>query len=100
MWRVFIFVLVYAGSSQDEAGEGAAGEESEAAVQMVLNGAVATVVYKQATAELPKEVATRKRFLDILSEFSFPGVAPIYEVSFSQCKGDECLDTVSPRNRR
>ncbi|CAL8463055.1 g2589 [Coccomyxa elongata] len=77
-----------AGSSQDEAGEGAAGKESEAAVQMVLNGAIATVVYKQATAELPKEVATRKRFLDILSEFSFPGVAPLYEAIYSSLEAD------------
>lgn len=64
------------------------GEESEAAVQMVLNGAVATVVFKQATAELPKEAAIRKRFLDILSGFSFPGAASIAEVSPELC---ECL---------
>lgn len=62
---------------------------------MVLNGAIAMVVYKQATAELPKEVATRKRFLDILSEFSFPGVAPLYEVCFSQWKEENCLKMVS-----
>ncbi len=66
-------------------------------MQLVLQGAIATVVYKQATAELPKEVATRKMFLDILSQFSFAGVAPIYEVSFSQGKGDQCLVVIPLR---
>ncbi|EIE27370.1 hypothetical protein COCSUDRAFT_11398 [Coccomyxa subellipsoidea C-169] len=65
-----------------------AGEESEAAVQMVLNGAVATVVFKQATAELSKEAAIRKRFLDILSGFSFPGAASIAEAIYSSLEAD------------
>jgi hypothetical protein len=62
-------------------GEAPSGEESEAAVRMVLDGAVAMVVFKQAAAELPKEVAVRKRFLDILSGFTFPGAASINEVT-------------------
>lgn len=50
-------------------------------MQSVLNGSVALVVFKQAIAEVPKEAAVRRKFLDILSSFSFPGVAAIYEVN-------------------
>ena len=65
-------------------GEGAEGGEAEAAVEMVLSGAVALVVFRGALAELPKEVATLARFLDVLRPFSFPGTGAIAEVRTSQ----------------
>jgi hypothetical protein len=55
-------------------------EESEEAVQQVLSGAVALLVLRQATSELPKTVATRRMFLDILKQFTFSGVESIAEV--------------------
>ena len=49
-------------------------------MEKVLSGAVALVVFRGALAELPKQVATLVRFLDVLRPFSFPGVDAIAEV--------------------
>jgi U3 small nucleolar RNA-associated protein 6 len=53
---------------------------SEEAVQRVLSGAVAVLVFRQAASELPKTVAVRRKFLDALTPFTFPGVEAVAEV--------------------
>lgn len=65
-----------AGADEEEA----AAESSEEAVQRVLSGAVAVLVFRQAISELPKTVAVRRKFLEVLEPFSFPGVDAIAEV--------------------
>lgn len=53
--------------------DGEVGDESAAAVQAVLNGAVAAVVYRSAVKAVPQSVGFRRKFLDILQPFDFPG---------------------------
>ena len=49
-------------------------EESEAAVKAVLTGAVAGIVFRQAVAALPTDLQMRQRMLQVLGDFSFPGI--------------------------
>ena len=75
-----------------EAGEGDAGE-AEAAAQAVLSGKVAEIVFRNAVDALPCTVAVRRRFLDALQPFSFPGIASIaqasYSIALALCAGDK-----------
>lgn len=68
-------------------GEAAEGGETEAAVEKVLSGGVALLVLRGALAELPREVATLVRFLDVLRPFSFPGVGAVAQVHSTCCQG-------------
>ena len=72
-------------SQMHAAGEAAEGGESEAAVEKVLSGGVALLVFRGALAELPREVATLVRFLDVLRPFSFPGVSAVAQVRCTYC---------------
>lgn len=58
--------------------------KAEAAVQAVLSGRVAEIVFRSAVDALPCTVAVWRRFLDALQPFSFPGIASIAEVGY--CK--------------
>lgn len=76
---------VFAGSgSTDAAAAGAAerdgqafaaeaGEPSGAALQAVLGGGIARIVFANAVAARPDDVELRRRFLDALSAFQLPG---------------------------
>ncbi len=48
-------------------------QESDAAIKAVLTGAVARVVYRNAVAAVPGSTAFRRRLLDMLEPFDFPG---------------------------
>ncbi|KAK9837160.1 hypothetical protein WJX81_007266 [Elliptochloris bilobata] len=76
-----------------EAAEGAEGgedgaAEAEAAVEAVLSGKVAEVVFRNAVAALPRAVAVRRRFLDTLQPFNFPGVASVAQVIYASLEED------------
>lgn len=49
-------------------------DESEAAVKAVLMGAVAGIVFRQAIAALPADLQLRQRMLQVLGDFTFPGI--------------------------
>lgn len=78
-----------------EAAEAKAGGEddtakAEAAVQAVLSGKVAEIVFRSAADALPCTVAVWRRFLDALQPFSFPGIASIAEVSYFKALASVC----------
>ena len=58
--------------------------KAEAAVQAVLSGKVAEIVFWSAVDALPCTVAVWGRFLDALQPFSFPGIASIAQVGYSK----------------
>ncbi len=62
-----------AGADGEKAEEAAEGAQSEAALQAVLGGAIARVVYRNAVAAVPGNVAFRRRFLEALAPYSLPG---------------------------
>lgn len=64
-----------ANAAGDEGDEG--NDESAAAQQAVLNGAVAAVVYRSAIKAIPGSVEFRAKFLEILAPFDFPGRAAL-----------------------
>jgi hypothetical protein len=71
---------VSGGSGAPEAGpddaadrDGQAGEPSGAALQAVLGGGIARIVFANAIAARPDDVELRRRFLDALSAFELPG---------------------------
>ena len=62
------------GSGSDGDENAAAGRaEAEAAMQAVLAGGVARVVYRSAIASVPQDLPFRARFLAALEQFQFPG---------------------------
>lgn len=60
--------------SLSEATEMQAEVQSEAAINAVLTGAIAKVVYKSAIEAVPDSIDFRQGFLKILSQFKFEGV--------------------------
>lgn len=58
------------------AGEAAA-DEAAAAVQSVLSGAVAGLVYRNALVAIPESLPFRAGFLDILRPYEFAGKADL-----------------------
>ncbi len=62
------------GSGIDGDEDAAAGRaEAEAAMQAVLAGGVAQVVYRSAIASVPQDLPFRARFLAALEQFQFSG---------------------------
>lgn len=68
--------------------DGEVGDESAAAVQAVLNGAVAAVVYRSAVKAVPQSVGFRRKFLDILQPFDFPGKKSLEDLIYSSVSAD------------
>ena len=56
-----------------QAGAAEAGEPSGAALQAVLGGGIARIVFANAIAARPDDVELRRRFLDALAAFQLPG---------------------------
>ena len=56
-----------------QAGTAEAGEPSGAALQAVLGGGVARIVFANAVAARPDDIELRRRFLDAFSAFQLPG---------------------------
>ena len=54
-------------------------QAGQAAIQMVLNGAIAKVVYKSAIQAIPHSLDFRYSFLKLLSQFKFEGIAAIQQ---------------------
>ncbi|DBA99850.1 hypothetical protein WJX77_002505 [Trebouxia sp. C0004] len=54
-------------------------QAGHAAIQVVLSGAVATVVYKSAIQAIPHSLDFRYSFLKLLSQFKFEGIAAIQQ---------------------
>ena len=54
-------------------------QAGHAAIQLVLNGAVAKVVYRSAIQAIPHSLDFRYSFLKILSQFKFEGIAAIQQ---------------------
>ncbi|KAL0037943.1 hypothetical protein WJX79_006505 [Trebouxia sp. C0005] len=54
-------------------------QAGHAAIQLVLNGAVAKVVYKSAIQAIPHSLDFRHSFLKLLSQFKFQGIAAIQQ---------------------
>lgn len=68
--------------------EDEAGDESAAAVQAVLNGAVAQVVFRNAVAAVPDSLPFRAKFLAILAPHRFLGRADLEGVIYHSIKED------------
>mmetsp|Transcript_22822 Transcript_22822/g.58091 ORF Transcript_22822/g.58091 Transcript_22822/m.58091 type:complete len:681 (-) Transcript_22822:163-2205(-) len=76
-----------------EAADGGADPEAaEAAVRAVLTGAVARVVIKGAAQALPASVALRRRFLAVLAQFDFPGIAELRDAVYDNLAADFAAD--------
>lgn len=54
-------------------------QAGHAAIQMVLSGAVAKVVYKSAIQAIPHSLDFRYSFLKLLSQFKFEGITAIQQ---------------------
>jgi len=54
-------------------------QAGHAAIQVVLSGAVAKVVYKSAIQAIPHSLDFRYSFLKLLSQFKFEGMAAIQQ---------------------
>ena len=54
-------------------------QQGEAAIQAVLSGAIAKVVFKSAIAAIPDSLSFRHSFLKLLAQFKFEGVAAIQQ---------------------
>lgn len=66
------------GAVEEATQEGTAQEDSSAAaVQAVLSGAVAKVVFKSAVAAIPDSLSFRQSFLELLGQFKLDGVPAI-----------------------
>jgi len=88
-----------AGAEAGEAAEREGGGASEAeAMEAVLSGKVAELVFRSAVAALPRSVAVRRRFLTSLQPFSFPGVASVAEAR--PCRTSIGLGVASQRMLR
>ena len=74
-----------AGSGEDEDEEEMSGE---AAIQAVLTGAIATVVYKSAIAAVPDSITFRHGFLKLLSQFKFEGTGAIQQTILDSIQRD------------
>jgi len=57
-------------------GDGADAAASEAAMQAVLSGGVARIVFRGAVAAVPGDLQFQARFLAALEPFRFPGLPP------------------------
>lgn len=60
----------------DESAEEAADEgdaQSEAALKLVLSGAIARVVFRNAVAAVPGNAGFRRKFLEALAAYTLPG---------------------------
>ncbi|GAB4819004.1 hypothetical protein N2152v2_006050 [Parachlorella kessleri] len=76
------------GEEDVEGAKDGPGDESAAAVKAVLNGAVAAVVYRSAVKAVPGSVDFRRKFLDILRPFDFPGKAGLQELVYTSVAAD------------
>ena len=54
-------------------------QQTEAAVQVVLSGAVSMVVYRNAIAAIPNSLDFRHSFLKMLTQFQFQGIDSIQQ---------------------
>lgn len=80
----FFLAGVEVADGAEEEGEGGI-DAAAAAVEAVLSGKVAEVVFRNAIAALPRTVAVRRRFLDVLQTFTFPGITSIAQASQLVC---------------
>ena len=72
-------------------GNGEAGDEgaeSEVAVNAVLTGAVAGIVLRQAVAALPTSLDLRRRLIEVLGDFSFPGTGQLLQEVYASIERD------------
>ena len=60
----------------------------EAAIQAVLTGAIAKVVYKSAIDVIPDQIDFRHNFLKLLSQFKFEGIAVIQDTILDSIQRD------------
>lgn len=60
----------------------------EAAIQAVLTGAIAKVVYKSAIDAIPDQIEFRHNFLKLLSQFKFEGIAVIQDTILDSIQRD------------
>ncbi len=81
-------MLHAASADADDEVAGDAAEPSSAAVKAVLSGAVARVVYKTAIAAIPTSLSFRARFLHVLRQFHFEGVASLREQVLTSVRCD------------
>lgn len=77
------------GAVEEATQDGTAQEDSSAAaVQAVLSGAVAKVVYKSAIAAVPDSLSFRQGFLELLGQFRLEGVGAIRQAVLDSIKRD------------
>ena len=60
----------------------------EAAIQAVLTGAIAKVVYKSAIDAIPDQIDFRHNFLKLLSQFKFEGITVIQDTILDSIQRD------------
>ena len=90
-----VFVLLIDGA-QDEAeqedtnvgSETTEERQGQAAIQAVLSGAVAQMVYKSAIAAIPTSIDFRHCFLTLLSQSKFDGCASIQQAILDSIRDD------------
>ncbi len=63
-------------------------QQGEAAIQVVLSGAVAKVVYKSAIQAIPNSLAFRHSFLKLLAQFKFEGSDAIQQAILGSIQRD------------
>lgn len=81
----FMCLPPYADAPADE---DAASDESAAAVQAVLSGAVAKIVYKSAIEAVPRNLPFRMKLLQTLGPFDFPGISSLADQVYNSIRQD------------
>lgn len=81
------------GEDQDAAAEPAAA--ADAALQAVLGGGVARVVFRNAIAARPNDIDLRRRFLEALALFQLPGGC-LHSKLMSKLAAHNCIHTGAP----
>ena len=64
---------------QDQLSAAEEEEQGDAAIQVVLTGAVAKVVFKNAIQAIPHSLDFRYGFLKLLAQFKFEGISAIQQ---------------------